>query len=182
MKLRADGRRLVALGALTLCVALSGCRAQPPLALEQQVDLMRFMGDWFVIACIPTRIERNAYAPTESYRLDAQGRVRTTYSFHRGGFDGPLQRYTPTGFVQPGSGNAVWGMQFIWPIKADYRIMYVDPAYTLTVIGRQRRDYTWIMARTPHISEADMERLRTLLAAQGYDASTLRSMAQPPSP
>jgi len=171
-----------ALAMLTLCVGLVGCRSQPPLAVEPHVDVPRFMGDWYVIACIPTRIERSAYAPKESYSLDTQGRVHTVFTFHSGSFDGPLKRYTPTGFVEPAGGGAVWSMQFIWPVRADYRIMYVDPAYSLTVIGRQKRDYAWIMARVPRIDAADFERLRALLASQGYDVSALVRMPQPQSP
>ncbi len=180
MKSIPDSARRPALAVLlALGAALSGCRAATPLALERHVDLPRFMGDWYVIACIPTRLERNAYAPRESYRLDAQGRVQTTFTYHQGGFDGPLKRYTPVGYVHAEGGGAVWGMQFIWPVRADYRIMYVDSAYTLTVIGREKRDYAWIMARTPRIAAEDYERLRTLLAAQGYDVSALRRMPQP---
>ncbi|HEV2285166.1 MAG TPA: lipocalin family protein [Steroidobacteraceae bacterium] len=174
--------RVAALGALGLLSAAGGCRSRPPLAIEPHVDVPRFMGDWYVIACIPTRIERAAYAPKESYRLDPDGRVRTVFTFRDGAFDGPSKTYTPVGFVRAGSGGAVWGMRFVWPIEADYRIMYVDPDYTLTVIGREKRDYAWIMARAPRIAAADYERLRTLLASQGYDVSALRRMPQPGSP
>jgi apolipoprotein D and lipocalin family protein len=93
-----------------------------------------------------------------------------------------VKRYTPIGFVQAESKGAIWGMQFLWPIKADYRIMYVDSAYQLTVIGREKRDYAWIMARTPRIAAADFDRLRTLLVSQGYDANGLRRMPQLLSP
>ena len=181
MRFIPDSYAAATLALLALAAGLAGCRARPPLAVEPHVDVPRFMGDWYVIACIPTRIERSAYAPKESYRLDPQGRVHTVFTFRSGSFDGPLKRYTPTGFVEPASGGAVWGMQFIWPIRADYRIMYVDPAYTLTVIGRERRDYAWIMARTPRIDAADFGRLRALLASQGYDVSALVRMPQPQS-
>ena len=53
------------------------------------------------------------------------------------------------GTVVPGTGNAVWGMQFIWPIKAEYVISYLDAGYSETIIARSKRDYAWIMARTP---------------------------------
>jgi apolipoprotein D and lipocalin family protein len=182
MNLRSESPRVGALAVLTLFATLCGCQSRPNLAVERYVDIPRFMGGWYVIACIPTRIERSAYAPEESYSLDARGRVRTEFTFHDGSFDGPLKRYTPIGYVRPGSGGAVWGMQFIWPIKADYRIMYVDPAYTMTLIGREKRDHAWIMARAPRIEEAEFQRLRTLLAAQGYDVGALRRMPQSQSP
>jgi|SRR5579883_1119034 len=165
---------------LALCPLLGACQTRPPLSVEPHIDVPRFMGTWYVIACIPTVLERRAYGPQESYRLDEQGRVRTVFTFHQGSFEGPLKRYTPTGFIRPGSGGAVWGMQFLWPIKADYRIVYVDPAYSLTVIGRERRDYAWIMARTPRIAEAEYERLEALLQREGYDVTRLRRMPQPP--
>jgi len=65
----------------------------------------------------------------------------------------------PVGTVKPGTGNAVWGMQFIWPIKAQYIVAYLDPGYTETIIARDARDYAWIMARTPRISDEPMRRM-----------------------
>lgn len=157
---------------------LCGCKTHPPMQTVSNLDIPRFMGDWHVIASIPTRIERNAYDAVESYKLSKDGRVLTVFTFHAGGFDGPLKRYTPIGFIKDGSNSAVWGMQFIWPIKAEYRLMYVDADYTQTVIGRQMRDYAWIMARSPNLTEADYTRLSALLQNQGYDISRLRRLPQ----
>jgi apolipoprotein D and lipocalin family protein len=166
--------------ALLAGLLLAACRedAHPPLALAEDVDLARFMGDWYVIANIPTRIERGAHGAVESYRLAADGSIDTTFTFRKEGFDGPEKEYTPRGFVRAGTGNAVWGMQFIWPVKADYRIAYVDPEYTLTVIGREARDYVWIMARSPVIPEAEYLRLVEFVAGQGYDITQLQKVPQ----
>ncbi len=57
------------------------------------------MGDWYVIASIPTFIERGAHNAVESYRLAADGTIETTFTFRAGGFDGEPKRYTPRGFV-----------------------------------------------------------------------------------
>ena len=159
---------------------LAGCAspALPPLALAQKVDLARFMGDWYVIASIPTFIETGAHNAIESYRLEADGSIATTFTFREGGFDGEPKRYTPRGFVVPGTGNAVWGMRFIWPIKADFRIAYLSPDYGQVVIGREKRDYVWIMARRPQILEADYQRLLGFLREQGYDTAKLRRVPQ----
>jgi apolipoprotein D and lipocalin family protein len=145
-----------------------------------RVNVPRFMGRWYVIASVPTRIERNAYNAVESYRLDPDGRVRTEFTFRQGSFDGPAKRYTPVGFVREGSNGAVWGMQFIWPIKAEYRVMHVDDAYSQTVIGRTKRDHAWIMARTPAIPDADYAQHVALLERNGYDVARLRVVPQKP--
>lgn len=159
---------------------LSGCQHVPqqPLAQAAKVDLARFMGDWYVIASIPTFIEDGAHNAIESYRLAADGTIETTFTFRAGSFEGETKRYTPRGFVLDRDSNAVWGMQFVWPFKADYRIAYLAPDYSQTVIAREKRDYLWIMARTPQIPDADYERLLKFAAAQGYDVSGIRKVPQ----
>lgn len=49
------------------------------------------MGDWYVIANIPTFIETNAYNAIESYRMAQDGTVATTFSFREGGFEGRVR-------------------------------------------------------------------------------------------
>lgn len=142
------------------------------------VDLPRFMGDWYVIANIPTFVEKGAHNAVESYALNADGSVATTFRFRKDAFDGPEKVYHPTGFVIPGTGNARWGMQFIWPFKGDFRIIWLEPDYSLTVIGRQKRDYVWVMAREPTIPEAKLAEIRAFLADVGYDVSKLEMVPQ----
>ena len=43
---------------LAACAGQGGARPIPPV---EQVDLDRFMGDWYVIASIPTAMERGAH-------------------------------------------------------------------------------------------------------------------------
>jgi apolipoprotein D and lipocalin family protein len=107
-----------------LCLFLAACEAAPsrPLPLAADVDLARFMGDWYVIAATPTLIDAEAHNAIESYRLASDGTIETTYTFRDGAPTGPLRRYHPTATVRNGTGNAVWGMQFVWPFEADYRI------------------------------------------------------------
>ena len=159
---------------------LSACQTvnRAPIATTPRVDLPRFMGDWYVIASIPTFIERNASNAIESYRLRDDGTIDTTFTFRRGGVDGAAKRYTPRGFVFDTSSNAVWGMRFVWPFKADYRIVYLSDDYQRTIIGRQQRDYVWIMARTPAISDAAYDEMLALVRGQGYDASKVVKVPQ----
>ena len=160
---------------------LSGCQSlsHPPLAHVARVDLPRFMGDWYVIASIPTFIEEGAHNAVESYRLAADGTIETTFTFRAGSFEGPPKRYTPRGYVRDRDSNAVWGMQFVWPIKADYRISYLSPDYGQTVIAREKRDYVWIMARTPQVAPGTYERLVDAAVALGYPRERVQKVPQP---
>jgi len=161
-------------------LTLSCCRASPAPQIQtvHSVDLDRFMGDWYVIANIPTFLEKGAHNAVESYERNDDGTIATTFTFRAGRFDGPVRRFRPKGFVLDTRTNAVWGMRFVWPIKADYRILYLNDDYTQTVIGRQKRDYVWIMARTPSIPEADFERLLRLLSDLGYDVNRIQRVPQ----
>jgi apolipoprotein D and lipocalin family protein len=166
-------------GFTAAALLMAGCQsAMPKLETVPHVDLQRFMGDWYVIANIPTFIEKDAFNAVESYRLDVDGTIPTTFTYRAGGFDGELKKYTPLGFVVDTTTNATWGMRFVWPIKADYRIIYLADDYGQTVIGRQKRDYVWIMSRTPTIPDADYQKLVAFIGEQGYDVTRVRKVPQ----
>ena len=163
---------------LAACQGAMTARPMPPLELAPKVDIARFMGDWYVIANIPTFIEKGAHAAKESYRLEADGSIATTFAFRADAFDGAAKEYRSRGFVLGGNG-AIWGQQYVWPIRADYRVSYVADDYSATVITRDKRDHVWIMARTPRLAEAELQRLIDFVGRQGYDTSKLQRVPQP---
>ena len=71
-----------------LLLLLTACSSKPPMATVDYVDIQRFMGDWYVIANIPTFLEKGAHNPIESYRLDSDGSIATTFTFNADSFDG----------------------------------------------------------------------------------------------
>jgi apolipoprotein D and lipocalin family protein len=173
----------LSLGGLLLSF-LAACGVSPQkvtVPVVDKVDLNRFMGPWYVIGVIPTFLEKNVYNAIESYELAADGTIKTTFTFNKGAFDGPAKRMEPKGFVIPGTNNAIWGMQFFWPIKAEYVISHLDADYTETIIARSARDYVWIMARTPVIDDARYAVLVKKVADMGYDTSKLVKVPQRPA-
>lgn len=172
---------LIALAAA--CTLLAACQSAPkapPLAAAPRVDLDRYMGDWYVIASIPTWPERRAFDAVENYSKRADGRIATTFTYRDGDADAPVKTMNPVGTVVDRRSNAVWTMQFVWPFEADYRILHIDPAHREVVVGREKRDYVWIMARTPTLPDTDYRRLVRFVADQGYDTSKLRRVPQRP--
>jgi apolipoprotein D and lipocalin family protein len=144
---------------------------------ENYVDLDRFMGEWYVIASIPTVAKKNICNATETYQREVDGSIAVTFSFYKGSFDGKQKIYRPRGIVRDAS-NAEWGMQLIWPIMSDYRIVFVDEDYSQAVIGRNSGDYASILARTPTISHEDLfERVR-ILREKGYNTHKLQLVPQ----
>ncbi len=170
--------KMFLVGSMMFAIAGCGGMNHQRITTVNEVNLDRFMGDWYVIANIPTFIEKGAHNAVESYALNEDGSVSTTFRFNAGSFDGKEKVYRPTGFIQDRESNAVWAMQFIWPFKAEYRILYLDEAYTQTIIGRSARDYVWIMARSPEMSDADFERLVAFISREGYDVQKLQKVPQ----
>jgi apolipoprotein D and lipocalin family protein len=166
---------LMVMASLSLTACAGG---GPEMETVDYVDLERFMGDWYVIANIPTFLEKGAHNAVERYELNDDGTIATTFTFRDGRFDGEEKQYNPKGFVRDAESNAVWGMRFIWPIKADYRIVYLDESYSQTIIGRNKRDFVWVMAREPHISESDYQMLLGVVESLGYDTSRVERVPQ----
>ena len=169
---------LAAAAGVAVLVALGACRSYPPLPTVEHVDLQRFMGDWYVIAHIPASSEAEAYNAVESYQLESDGTIATTYAFRDGGFDSEFVVMQPSAVVRDLISNATWGMQFFWPLRFEYLITFLDPEYETTIIARSARDYAWIMARRSDVDEATYGTLVDALREQGYDTSRLRRVPQ----
>ena len=157
-------------------VLLSACSSNlPAIAPLPDVELERFTGRWYVHGSIPTLLERNAYNAVEHYAHPEGNRIATTFTFNAGALDGPPKTYTSTGFVNK-KVAAKWGMQFIWPFRAEYLIAYLDEAYSQAIVARSKRDFVWIMTRSPEISEQAYARLVERVVAMGYDVTKLRQI------
>ncbi len=63
-------------------------------------------------------------------------------------------------------------------MKAEYIIAYLDDDYSETIIARNKRDYVWIMARTPAVSQPDYDALLARVEQLGYPTTELRKTPQ----
>lgn len=167
---------------VALLFGLTACSVMPPADFPRapRVDLDRFMGTWYVVAHIPPDATADSYNSIERYEQVEPGVIETVFTYRDGGFDGEPERMEPTGYVIEGTNNAVWAMQFFWPIRLEYTISYVSPDYDTTIIARSARDLVWIMARTPRIPEATYQGLVRRVDDLGYEVSKLRRVPQQP--
>jgi apolipoprotein D and lipocalin family protein len=85
----------------------------------------------------------------ESYHLDDDGTIATTFTFRKDGFGGKEKSYHPRGFVRDTSSNAEWGMQFVW-----------------------------LMARDPEMVDSEYEKAVRFITAAGYDTAQLQRVPQ----
>ena len=163
-----------------LLLAPTGCIHFDRSAFETvaSVDLEKFMGDWYVLANIPTSMEEGAVNAIETYAMREDGDIDITFKFNQDTADGELKVYHPKGFIEDTKTNAEWRVQFLWPIKMAYLIIGLSDEYGYTVIAGPNHDYVWVMARTPSISAAGWDEVNALLVRQGYDLDRVQKVPQ----
>ena len=168
------------LNTLFICLFIVACNDTTSNTMQTvpYVDINRFMGDWYVIANIPTFIEKDATNAIESYKLDQEGNIETTFTFYKNNPDGEKKVYKPKGYIYNSDTNAEWRMQFIWPFKMPFLIIDLADDYSHTVIGYPSRDYVWIMARNPVISEDIYIEIIEKLKNINYDISAIQKVPQ----
>ncbi len=171
---RAAAALLAALG-LTACRTLAGEKPIPPVA---DVSLQSYVGRWYVIAAIPTQIERDDYNPVENYRLEPDGSICTVFRFRRGSFTSRLHTVHSTATVVRHTDNAEWHVHLFWFLRLQYIVAWLSPHYQRVIVARDARDYVWLMARTPQISRHDYRAMVARVAAMGYDVRELRKSPQ----
>ncbi len=173
-----------ALLALSL-LALVGCShmpKHPPLRTVDQVDLNRFMGDWYVIGTIPWFVEKNNVGTMDIYNLRPDGKIDIRYAFHKKSLDAPRQEMKATASVINSKTNAEWAVQFLWPFKAPFLIIDLTPDYKTTTIGYPDRSLIWIMSREPVMSENDYTAALEKARSQGYDIARIVKVPQKSEP
>ena len=167
---------------LVLILFLIGCSTSKvswdPLQTVPYVDINRFMGDWYVIANIPTFIEKRATNAIESYKLNNKGEIETTFSFFQDSPSGKKKVYRPRGFIHNPQTNAEWRMQFLWPFKMPFLIIDLDDDYSYTVIGIPSRKHVWIMSRDPIMNDETYEGILIRLSDIGYNTSMIQRIVQ----
>lgn len=169
----------LAVAALCSCVV----RPQPGPALRPaaQVNLDRYMGDWFVVANIPYWAERDCYGSIERYLLLPDGRIKTTFLAHKGGFDGKLFTAKSTARVINPPNNAEWQVAFLGGLaKVPMTILSVAPDYRYAVVATPDRSKAWILSRTRTLPSADYDAAAEVLRKNGIAPSLLRSVPQVP--
>jgi apolipoprotein D and lipocalin family protein len=174
-------RTLLFLVLIGFFTALFLRRSKTPISREQivkNIDIEAFSGDWYVVANIPTFLEKGAHNAIERYSLREDGDLDINFTYRKGSAQGEKKTFTGRMFVHHDNPSADWQVQFFWPVKFTYLVLDLAPDYRYTVIGVPNRKYVWIMSRTPSIEENDMQRILTRLAKLGYDTRKIQKVQQ----
>ena len=166
-----------------MSIFISGCATffaqQKELRPSTPIEINRYMGDWYVIANIPTMIEKESVNAMESYRWDeSEKRIYIDYSHHNSSPQGQVTSFLQVAWISDAQSNAAWKVRPLWPLQFDYMILDVAQDYSYSLVGVPDRSYVWIMSRQPKMPEEVYSQLVSRAEALGFDISKLRKVPQ----
>ncbi len=170
------------------CVFLLGsatASAQPVGELKSipSLDVDRYLGRWHEIAKFPNGFQKKCSSNTSAqYSLMSDGSIKVLNQCqHQNG-----QMEQATGQARQ-LGNAssaklkvrfapAWlsFLPFVW---GDYWVIDLDDQYELAAVSEPKREYLWILSRSPVVDESRYTALLTRLTAKGFDISKLEKTA-----
>jgi apolipoprotein D and lipocalin family protein len=156
----------------------------PPVMAIPSLDVPRYMGTWYEIAKYPNRFQKHCASSTSThYTLEPDQTVRVVNRCLRA--DGQpdtvvgqaRQVGKPTPAVLEVRFAPAW-LSFLPMVWGDYWVVDLDRDYTLAAVSEPKREYLWILARTPTVPRAAYDALLERLRARGYDLSKLEATRQ----
>lgn len=150
-----------------------------PISTVSNLDITRYAGLWYEIARFPNRFERDCFAVTAEYTVNDNGTVGVRNTCRKGAVDGPIDVAEGRARVEGPGQLSVNFVRFLPFIRGDYYVLDLAADYSLAVVGEPGRNYGWILARTPQISDAAYARATAALERNGYNLSGLELVPQP---
>ena len=173
-------KKCIALGLMLWLAALGAVQAQPaPLQSVPSVDVPRYMGTWHEVAKYPNWFQRKCASSTQAtYSLQADGRVQVLNrcKTDKGEWTeavGAARQIGGPSSAQLKVRFAPEWLSFIPLVWGDYWIIDLDPQYQWVVVSEPKREYLWILSRTPQLPEATYQALQGKLSGLGFDLRRL---------
>ena len=156
--------------------------ANTPTTVDS-VDLKKYAGTWYEIGRLPMYFQRNCASDvTANYaqKTDGSGVVVTNKCKAEDGSD-----ITAEGLAKPADDTgSKLKVTFLpswirWlPVgRADYWVLARDSDYKTALVGTPDKDYLWLLARSPNVSQETYAKYRQIAQQQGYDLKEFKLTA-----
>jgi len=148
------------------------------------LDVQRYLGAWYEIAKYPNWFQRKCLSNTKAvYSARADGTLKVLNSC-----------VTADGQVSEAEGAAkqigvkdspklevrfapAW-LSFLPMVWGDYWVIDLDPQYQVAVVSDPRREYLWVLSRTPQLDKKVYEDTLVRMQAQQFDVRKLELTKQ----
>ncbi len=176
-------RNLLLLAALALAACATPLPEfgdeQPPLSAVGYLDVDRYMGPWYVVANIPYFAESGNLAPTVEYTRRSDALIDDRYTA-RDAFD--QEPFVKDGMIEITNPitHSEGRITFLPPLWQDFAVLFVDQDYRYSIIGHPSREYCWLFAREPQVSDEMYDAMIAVVRANGFDVSRVLKIPQRP--
>lgn len=138
------------------------------------LNITKFMGDWFVQAGRFTPLEKSVHNALESYSWnEKKKRIDIAFTFNKGSLTGPKKSIPQKGWIHNTDTNAHWKVSPLWPLKFDYLVIALANDYSWTAIGVPKENFLWIMTRSPQTSPEELNNMILEIKKTGYPTENL---------
>lgn len=147
--------------------------SKPKLEVFPQVDLEKYLGEWYEIARLPAPFEKECYSTKAVYEKNPDGTISVTNSCRINSTQGKLKTAKGKAFISDPETNAKLKVRFVWPFSGNYWILDVGPDYEYALVGEPSRKYLWILSRTQTLDKIIIEKLVQKAINRGFNTHHL---------
>jgi len=173
-----------AIGILFIGLPANSQTSDAPVKTIASLDVPRYLGTWYEIAKFPNWFQRKCAVNTKAmYSLRPEGTLKVMNSCKT--VDGDIPEAEGTA-RQIGSKDSpqlevrfapVW-LSFLPMVWGDYWVVDLDSQYQVAAVSDPRREYLWILSRTPQLDKRVYDELLQRLQAQQFDIRKLEITPQ----
>jgi apolipoprotein D and lipocalin family protein len=140
------------------------------------VDLNRYLGQWYEIARLPHSFEEGLEYVTAAYNLRSDGKIEV---INAGIKNGEKKETRGVATIANRKCTGRLKVSFFWPIKGEYNVIHLDQQhYQYAVVTSSKMSYLWILCREPQVSDELYEELVEFAASKGFDVAKLIRVKQ----
>jgi apolipoprotein D and lipocalin family protein len=156
----------------------------PPVNTIATLDVPRYMGTWYEIAKFPNRFQAKCVANTRArYLAQTDGSVQVLNSCITA--DGSTidalglakQIGTATSPKLQVRFAPVW-LSWLPMVWGDYWVIDLDADYQLAAVSDSKREYLWVLSRTPQVNDKAYGALMERLKSQHFEVEKLERTTQ----
>ena len=162
------------LGAVCAAVCLGSCGSTNiDNSTVPELDLNRYLGQWYEIARFDHPFERGLVGCTAHYSMNEDGTIRVVNAGYKktldGKYDEAIGKARRVNDAEPGKLEVAFFMNFYAP----YYVLELAEDYSYVLVGSKTDKYLWILSRTSQMDGVALDSLLESAERRGYNINEL---------
>ena len=162
--------------------------ADTPVKTIASLDVPRYMGTWYEIAKFPNWFQKKCVSNTQAvYSIRTDGNLKVLNSCKTA--DGEISQAEGTARQQGSKDSPKLEVRFApdWlsllpMVWGEYWVVDLDAQYQVAAVSDSKREYLWVLSRTPQLDKKTYDELLLRLRSQQFDTRKLETTQQTNTP